>query len=179
MKLPKIRENLLVQELKDEVLLYDQTTSKSYCLNETAKIVFDACDGKKDFSNLNLPADIIYLSLDELKKHNLIQSDYVSPFGGMNRREVIKRVGLASMIALPVISSLVAPSAVQAASGCVNPSGAAAGQPAGAFGCSSNTTAQCAALCNNNATVRNTCCSGNATATAGGSCGLTNCCVCA
>ena len=70
MNLPKIRENLIVQDLADEVLIYDQTTNKSYCLNETAKTVFNACDGKKVFADLNLPEDIIHLSLDELKNNN-------------------------------------------------------------------------------------------------------------
>ena len=117
MKLPKIRGNLLVQELSDEVLIYDQSTNKSYCLNETAKIVFNACDGNRTFADIKLPEDIIYLSLDELKKQDLID-DYASPFAGMSRREVVKKIGLASMVVLPLISSIVAPVAARAASGC-------------------------------------------------------------
>jgi hypothetical protein len=108
-KLPKIRENLLIQDLNEEVLIYDKATNKSYCLNETAKTVFNHCDGKKAFVDINLPEDIIYLSLDQLKKHNLLEDDYISPFVGMNRREVIRKVGMGTMVMLPVISALVAP----------------------------------------------------------------------
>jgi hypothetical protein len=119
MILPEIRRNLLVQELNDEVLIYDQTTNKSYCLNSTAKTVFNACNGKDTFEDLkfHLPENVIYLSLDELKRNNLLASSYVSPFVGMSRRNVIKKVGLATMVALPVISSLIAPSSANAASG--------------------------------------------------------------
>lgn len=119
MKLPNIKENLLVQNLPDEILVFDVSTNKSYCLNETAKIVFNACDGVKTFNDVDLSEEIIYLSLDELKKNNLIQDNYGSPYSGINRREVIRKIGLASMIALPVISSLSLPTAAAASSLCV------------------------------------------------------------
>lgn len=126
MKLPKIRTGFIVQELDNEVLIYDTNANKSYCLNSTARIVFNACDGKNLFSDLELPDDLIFFTLDEFKKNDLIEDDYVSPFAGINRREVIKKVGLGTMIALPVISGLIAPSAAMAASGacssvCIGP----------------------------------------------------------
>lgn len=64
--------------------------------------------------------EIIFLALDGLKKEKLLEdnSQYVSPFAEMNRRAVIRKVGLASLIALPVISNLIAPTAGQAASAC-------------------------------------------------------------
>ena len=58
----------------------------------------------------------------KLKKNKIIEDDqsFVSPFAGMSRREAIRKVGLASMIALPVISSLVASTAAMAqSSSCV------------------------------------------------------------
>jgi hypothetical protein len=121
MKLPNTRTNLLVQDLNDEVLIYDLNADKSYCLNSTAKTVFNACNGKTTIEDLKiqtkLSEDLIFLALDEIKKNELIEGEYASPFAGMNRREVIRKVGLASMIALPVISGLIAPSAANAASG--------------------------------------------------------------
>jgi hypothetical protein len=117
-KFSRIRENLLVQNLDDEILIYDKSMNKSYCLNKTARTGFNACGSVKTFAEVNLPEDIIYLTLDELRKQNLLESNYTSPFVGMNRREAAKKVGLASMVALPLILSLIAPSAVTAASGC-------------------------------------------------------------
>ena len=122
--LPKARnENILVQNLENEILIYDTITDKAYCLNETSAKVFNACDGKRTFDELNsqyqFNDDLIYLALDELKAKNLLDSaaSYETPFAGMTRREVIRKVGIATMIAPPVVSSLIAPSAAQAASG--------------------------------------------------------------
>lgn len=148
MILPKIRQNLLVQELTDEVLIYDQATNKSYCLNETAKTVFNACDGEHSVADVSLPKDMIYFSLDELKRQNLIETDYVSPFDGISRREVIKKVGLASMVALPVITGLLAPQASQAASACVNANGSPAGTTLfGGVSCGNTDSAVCQNVC--------------------------------
>lgn len=120
MNLPKVHDNLLVQELSDEVLVYHLTTNNSYCLNSTARIVFNACDGKTTLEELQVKAglsdDIIYFTLDELNRNGLFDSDYISPFSGMSRREVIRKVGLASMIALPVVTGLLSPLSTNAAS---------------------------------------------------------------
>jgi hypothetical protein len=123
-KLPKARtENIVVQTLNDEVLIYDTITNQAFCLNETSARVFNHCDGQTSFDELQrkyqFTGEIIFLALDELKKQNLLASDaeYASPFAGMHRREVIRKVGFATMIALPLISSIVAPAALSAASG--------------------------------------------------------------
>lgn len=112
--------NIAVQNLKTEILIYDLSTDKAFCLNETAAKVFNACDGRTTFAELQndhqLTDEIIYLALDNLKKENLIETDYLSPFAGMTRREVIRRVGLASVIALPIVSGIIAPQASHAAS---------------------------------------------------------------
>ena len=120
-KLPVARsENIVVQNAGKELLVYDLLTNKAYCLNETSKIVFEACDGKSSFNELKrkhqLTDEFIYFALDELRRENLIAGDYVSTFNGVSRREAIRRVGLASLIALPVISSLAAPRAAHAQS---------------------------------------------------------------
>lgn len=133
--LPKSREaQIVVQEIESEILIYDLNINKAFALNETAATVYRACDGKTSFDELKLKSkftdEIIFLALDELKKDNLLKENdsYNSPFVGMNRREIIRQVGLASMIALPVIASLVAPTSAMAQSiVCVNPGGAQPG----------------------------------------------------
>lgn len=122
-KLPKARtENLVEQTLDKEVLLYDTITHKAYNLNETLSIVYKACNGKTSFDDLKRRAqfadDFIYLALDQLKRENLLaDNSYNSPLSGINRRDVIRKVGLATAFALPVITGLVAPKAANAASG--------------------------------------------------------------
>ena len=98
MKLPKARtENIVVQNLPGEILIYDLTINKAFCLNDTAAKVFDACDGQATFAELQAKSDltneVIYLALDELKKQNLLEDEYLSPFAGMSRREAVKKVG--------------------------------------------------------------------------------------
>lgn len=124
--------NLVIQEMNGEILIYDFSTNKVFCLNETSSQIFQSCDGKTTFDDLkdkyNFNDDFIFLALDELKRLNLLQSteNYQSTLAGMSRREAVKKVGLGTLLALPVITSLVAPQAIQAQSVC-------------GFGCMDNT----------------------------------------
>lgn len=117
------RDELVIQELINEVLIYDLKNDKALCLNETSALVWSLCNGTNSVSKIakevsgkiNTPVseDLIWLALDQLRKENLIEEseEIVSRFKGMSRRDMIKKAGLASAIALPVISSLVAPPA--------------------------------------------------------------------
>jgi hypothetical protein len=172
-KLPLSRSaDIVVQTLGKEVLIYDLNTHKAYHLNETSAVVYQACDGKTtfdEFRRLNKFTDeLIFLALDQLKADNLIETNdsFVSPFSGMSRREAIRKVGFASIIALPVISSLVAPTAAMAQSSgcgsavCVNSGGSCAGTVVG--NCAGN-IGVCATFCNVDPTYRAQCCSGTVT----------------
>lgn len=129
---PKSRkENLVVQELEGEVLIYDLEKNKAFCLNETSALVWQSCDGSRTIADitdtvgdrLNSPLneDFVWLALDQLSKQGLIekQTEVTNKFHGVSRREVIKKVGLGTMVALPVITSLIAPLAVHANSACI------------------------------------------------------------
>ena len=119
---PTKNDNIVVQNIGKEILIYDLGSHRAYCLNETLAKIYAACDGKMTFQEFKklhpFTDDLIFLSLDELKRENLIETidDYESPFATLTRREAIKRVGLATSFALPLISSLVVPSAINAAS---------------------------------------------------------------
>jgi hypothetical protein len=136
-KLPIARnENIVVQISGKEVLIYDLNTNRAYNLNETSSIIYQACDGKTTFTELTakygFTDDVIFLAIDELSKEHLIEKsdEYNSPFKGLSRRAVLRKAGIASMVALPVIVSLTAPTAAMAQSSCVNPGGRAPGTAA-------------------------------------------------
>jgi hypothetical protein len=105
--------NLVIQELNGELLIYNLETHKALCLNETSALVWQACDGTKSVAELSqevgkklkakIDEDFIWLALDTLKKDNLLveSQDLEINFGGLSRREMIKKVGLATMTALP------------------------------------------------------------------------------
>ena len=120
--LPKGRtENITEQDLGSELMIYDLAANRALNLNETSKRVFQSCDGQTSFDELKekyqFTDDLIYLSLEKLHSANLLEGEITTPYAGLSRREVIKRVGLGTMIALPVISGLIAPMAARAASG--------------------------------------------------------------
>jgi Coenzyme PQQ synthesis protein D (PqqD) len=120
------KEDIVIQELNDEVLIYDLLRNQAFCLNETSVIIWQMCDGTKTVAEISQAAsqkfkakiseDFVWLALDQFKKDELITNEFTSVFAGMTRREVIRKVGFASMVALPVVASIIAPTAVSAAS---------------------------------------------------------------
>jgi hypothetical protein len=130
MNTPKTRnDNIVVQEIDKELLIYDLKENKAFCLNETSALIWQLCDGSNSMAeiskfagkklNQNISEDLIWLALDEFKKCSLLEESekFEIDFNGLNRRQIIKKVGLASMIALPIVSSIVAPTAAHALSG--------------------------------------------------------------
>jgi hypothetical protein len=127
------REGLLVQELRDEVLVYDPIRHKAHCLNQTAALVWNCCDGKTTVKQMvrllaketDSPDDeaVVWMAFDQLAKAHLLQSQTRKWPGssGISRREVMRRIGTAAAVALPVVASITAPRAVQA--GTCGPSG--------------------------------------------------------
>lgn len=119
------RSNLVVQDINEEVLIYDLSENKAFCLNSTAAMVWQLCDGRRTIAEISEQIgneDYVWLALDILKKENLIENEFASKFSALSRREVIKKIGLGAAAALPVINSLVVPTSVYAAS-CINPGG--------------------------------------------------------
>ena len=127
--LPKKRKQaLVIKELPDEVLVYDRNCDKAHCLNRTAAFVWNNCDGRKTVSEiarllreeLRAPVDekVVWLALDQLEKFKLLQEHAAKPanLNGMSRRQMVRSLGLAAAVAVPVITSIVAPTPVQATS---------------------------------------------------------------
>lgn len=115
--------DLVIQELDNEVLIYDLRANKAFCLNETAARVWQACDGSNSMSDISAELgsdDLVWLALNDLKKQKLIEHEVTTPakFIGMSRREVMRNIVLSSMLAVPVIAALVAPAAAQAGTVC-------------------------------------------------------------
>ena len=123
---PTARKNdLVIQQTDSEVLVYDLNTNKASCLNETAAFVWQNCDGSNSIADIAdalgrrtndiVNDDMVWLAIDELSKNKLLDEEVSSNqvFDGMSRREVIKKVGLGTMVALPLVLTLVAPAAAQ------------------------------------------------------------------
>ncbi len=126
---PKTRnENIVVKEFANEVLIYDLIINKAYCLNETSAMIWQLCDGTHSIAEINqklsqqsnqsIPEDLIWLALKDFKKENLLEQveEIEINFNGLSRRQIIKKVGLASLVMLPIVSSIVSPTAANASS---------------------------------------------------------------
>lgn len=126
---PRSRQSdLVIQELEKELLIYDLKTDKTFCFNESSAFVWNLCDGNRPIEEIrrllnkqlksDVSEDYVWLALDQFKENNLLENNehFAIDFGGLNRRQIIKKVGLASMAMLPVITALAAPKAVMAAS---------------------------------------------------------------
>lgn len=118
------QEELVVQEMPDEVLIYDLKRHKAHCLNKTAAFVWNHCDGQTSVTQMagllekeaGAPVDeeLVWYALGKLSDADLLVSKVAIPVNdGMSRRRMLSRVGAA--IILPTVVSLIAPTAVQAA----------------------------------------------------------------
>lgn len=161
-KMPLVRtEELVVQNVGDEVLIYDLRTDKAHNLNSTLSIFWNHCDGKTEVSEVlqilrrktkgRLDQDFISIGLKELSDSNLLDDNNEnSAQASLSRRELIQRYGT-SALALPVLISLVAPVSAQMGS-CIPAGGLDCHLPP--FCCPGNT---CTAISNPDGTVGNVC----------------------
>jgi hypothetical protein len=92
----------------------------------TAALVWNLCDGRttpqaiarRVQSELTLPfsEDLVWLALRQLNKIHLLEESVGWPtqFVGMSRREMVRALGIAAAVSVPLITSIVSPTAVQA-----------------------------------------------------------------
>ena len=121
--IPVAREkDILKQELNDEVLLYDLKTNQAYNLNNTSAAVWRSCSGKSSPQQIaddnKIPIEMVMYALDDLHSMNLLErGDLKDQEDKAASRRAIIKMGLVLGIGAPLITSLLAPSAMMAASG--------------------------------------------------------------
>jgi hypothetical protein len=119
--LPRSRtDNLVVRELDDETLVYDIERDEAHCLNQTAALVWEQCDGKTTAaqaarslpSKLDAPVDtdLVWLAVKQLERFHLVESSAKRP--SVSRRALVLKYAPAAL-ALPVIMSITAPTPAQ------------------------------------------------------------------
>ncbi len=130
--MPRARQDeLVVEELPDEILVYDLKRHKSLCLNPTAALVWRRCDGRTSVAEVAAlleeqwaaPTDeaVVWMALDRLGRAHLLSKPVTLPAdeSQYSRREVLRKLRRVAGISLllPVIESIVAPLAAAQASG--------------------------------------------------------------
>lgn len=129
---PKARtEQLVTKELGDETLVYDERSHEAHCLNRTAAFVWRHSDGRTSVrkmagllaKELNMPISeqVVWFALSQLEKSELLEKSFERPahVEQISRRELMRRLGIAAAVALPLVTSIVAPTTAEAASGCL------------------------------------------------------------
>ena len=131
---PKTRSTrLFVQELPNELVVYDVERNEVHCLNGTAARVWALCNGTNTVAEIaqQLGSDLepqaaetlVWIALDQFAEKHLLEE--VSPPSlyrpaDMTRRQMVLRVGLIVGL-LPMVDSIIAPPAALAqspANGC-------------------------------------------------------------
>jgi hypothetical protein len=129
--MPRARSaELVVTELDGEQLVYDLRDQKMHHLNRTSKLVWQYCDGTTTVGQVldilsaedgRTRGEVLWLALGQLQDARLLSeaTDHVAARSSYSRRTLLKKGLITGAVALPVISSLVAPTAAAAVSvGC-------------------------------------------------------------
>src|SRR5262249_20419826 len=116
-----------VEELPDEVLVYDLKQHKAHCLNQTAAFVWNHCDGRSTPDQIAMlmeqewhspvSEDAVWFTLNKLSKADLLQQKITLPQAkaGISRRSAMRRIGVGALM-IPVVMTIVSPTAMAGAS---------------------------------------------------------------
>jgi hypothetical protein len=117
-------EDVVVEYLGTDLVVYDQRSNLASVLNRTAALVWENADGERTVADLAAVVeaelgdvadeDLVLVSLDRLYERGLIDSGYegrAAEDSRHSRRRFIRRAGVvgAAALALPVIQSIVLP----------------------------------------------------------------------
>lgn len=127
------QDGLLVQEVGDETIVYDQQRNHAHRLNRSAALVWRACNGRRTVADLAdtlrpqlgdaASEDLVLLALDRLEKGHLLTGPLDPPMGvdPITRRTALRKLALVGGMTLliPVVQNMVAPTPAMAMSvGC-------------------------------------------------------------
>ena len=128
MTLPLARKDgLLVRAVNEELLVYDIERHKAHCLNRPAALVWGHCDGRTTVAEaarlagkrIGTPIDeeTIRSAVTQLDRAGLLQGRIARAdnAGSVSRREAVRRLGVAAAAAVPIVTTIVAPHAAEAA----------------------------------------------------------------
>jgi hypothetical protein len=126
--MPRARtRSLVVERLAEETLVYDRRRHRAHCLNPAATLVWECCDGRTTVAATaaRLERDLrvaphealVWTALDQLARARLL-AERPPAVAVPSRRELVRLLGLgaAAAVLLPVVESVVSPTAAQAAS---------------------------------------------------------------
>ena len=122
---PRQSRTAHAEMLNDEICIYEWTAKRVHALNATAAQVWALCDGTRSVAEIaetlrreiGLHADdVVALAVAQFSEAGLLEAQVPAGTLALSRRRMVKQLGLTAAM-LPVVSSIAAPSALEAASG--------------------------------------------------------------
>ena len=133
--LPAARgEGIIFKEVDGELLIYDIERNKAHCLNSTAALVWQHCDGRTNVTELarvvstalgpTFDEIVIELALKQLSRDHLLREPYEGSLvvAGLSRRALVRRLSIGAVL-LPLITTITVPTALAVTSNCVQSGG--------------------------------------------------------
>src|SRR5271170_7965825 len=112
-----IGDHFIVEQLMNEVMIYDQKRNQAFCLNQKAAFVWQHCDGKTTVAEiaaklalaLDEPADekVVQFALQSLSQDGLLEPSTFLPSvpAGITRRDLMQKIGVRAAISLPLVTA--------------------------------------------------------------------------
>jgi hypothetical protein len=125
-------ERLLLEEVGNELVIYDLQRHRAHQLNRTAALVWQSCDGHKTVAELRkllqteldpaIDDQIVWQALERLGKAHLLREPPPrrASTARMTRRQALRKFGQTAALALlmPAVTSIFAPAPLLAAHTC-------------------------------------------------------------
>jgi Coenzyme PQQ synthesis protein D (PqqD) len=153
---PRARqEDLVIEGLGEETLVYDMRNHKAHCLNRTAALVWERCDGRATVAEMTtvlekelsvmVRAEVVWVAIEQLDKAQLLTGAMPRAMAqrGLSRRAVIQKIGLGAALALPLVTSILAPTSAEASTCIASPNPCTPGGTP----CCSGSTCNCTGVC--------------------------------
>ncbi len=123
------REGLLVEKAGSELVVYNLERHRVHCLNDTAARLWALCTGRRTVEQISAQLEIaldpasqdaiVRNGIVELERLGLVEAAECAAQAELSRRELVRKIGIGALavgVALPLISSIVAPTPAYAAS---------------------------------------------------------------
>ncbi len=126
---------LVVEEMAEGTIVYNSVKSDLHSLNSTASFVWKQCDGKRTVAEIvrnfaseyQMPdsQEAVWIALDQLESNGLLEEALTRPVEThlLSRRGMLKHASQGALIALPLVTTMMAPTPANAQSGPTGPTG--------------------------------------------------------
>ena len=128
----KLAQDMTVQHVGPEILVYDERRHQAFCLNATSAAVWNLADGTRTPAQIAAAAtlalaapvavEVVDFALAELGRDGLLETAPAAlslpTAPAVSRRVMMQSLGASSVLLVPVVAAILAPKAAQAYGGC-------------------------------------------------------------